>query len=116
MATSVYFNNYNSKVEQRLFEDLIVTGCHSILVNDFVDNEQKEKTIEQLLDEQKKAQDQHQKDVDQLTRQIEDQITKRRKVESDYQDLIKQIQDRHTQEIQNIAKIKEYILSCYARW
>jgi hypothetical protein len=24
MATSVYFNNYNSKVEQRLFEDLIV--------------------------------------------------------------------------------------------
>ena len=29
-----------------LFEDLIVTGCHSILVNDFVDNEQKEKTIE----------------------------------------------------------------------
>ena len=28
-----------------LFEDLIITGCHSILVNDFSSLEQKEKTI-----------------------------------------------------------------------
>jgi hypothetical protein len=29
-----------------VFEDLIITGCHSILVDDFVNEEQKQKTIE----------------------------------------------------------------------
>ena len=31
-----------------VFEDLIITGCHSILVDNFVDEEQREKTIELL--------------------------------------------------------------------
>ena len=29
-----------------VFEDLIITGCHSILVDDFVNEEQKQKTID----------------------------------------------------------------------
>jgi len=39
---------YKCSKEQypELFEDLIITGCHSILVKEFASNEEKEKTIE----------------------------------------------------------------------
>ena len=33
-----------------VFEDLVITGCHSILVNEFVSQEQREKTKELLGD------------------------------------------------------------------
>jgi hypothetical protein len=29
-----------------VFEDLVITGCHSILVDNFISNEQREKTIQ----------------------------------------------------------------------
>jgi len=37
---------YSTSSYPELFEDLVLTGCHSILVEDFVDLAQKEKTIE----------------------------------------------------------------------
>jgi len=39
---------YSSDKHMDVFEDLIITGCHSILVDDFVDNIQRMKTIETL--------------------------------------------------------------------
>ena len=35
-----------SKNEESIFEDLVLTGCHSLLVDDFESQEQREKTIE----------------------------------------------------------------------
>jgi surface protein len=37
---------YRQQEYPEVFEDLIITGCHSVLVNDFVNEEQRNKTIE----------------------------------------------------------------------
>jgi len=39
---------YSQTEYPEVFEDLVITGCHSILVEDFVNEEQKEKAIETL--------------------------------------------------------------------
>jgi len=67
----------------------------------------KQEIITQLVADQQKFRDQHKKNIDDLTKQVEDQISLRRKIESDYQNLIKEINERHDKQIQEIAKVKE---------
>ena len=80
----------------------ILMGLYAVFVLN-----QKQDLIEQLLDEQNKLREQHKKNVDDLAKQLEEQIAQRRKIESDFQDLIKQINARHDQQIKDIAKVKE---------
>lgn len=67
----------------------------------------KQEVIQQLIADQQTAREQNKKNIDDLTKQIEEQISKRRKIESDYQDFITQINERHDRQIKEIAEIKE---------
>ena len=68
---------------------------------------QKQALIEQLILDQQKIREQHKKNIEDLTRQVEAQIIQRRKIESDFQNLIKEINERHDQQIKDIAKVKQ---------
>lgn len=67
----------------------------------------KQDVINQLIADQEALREQHKKNIDDLTTQIEGQISQRRKIESDYQALVTAINARHDQQIKDIAKVKE---------
>ena len=79
-----------------------LAGIYAVLIA-----KQKQDIIEQLIADQQALREQHKKNIDDLTTQIENQITQRRKIESDYQTLISQINARHEKQLQDIAKVKE---------
>ena len=68
---------------------------------------QKQDVINRMIDEQQRTREANRQNIDQLTRQIEEEIVKRRKIEEDYQQLLRNIQQRHEKEMEEILKLKE---------
>lgn len=68
---------------------------------------QKQDVINRMVDEQQRTREANRQNIDQLTQQIEQEIAKRRKIEEDYQQMLKEIQERHDKENQRILEEKE---------
>lgn len=71
----------------------------------FVKN--KTNMIEELLREREKTRKEYKENVDKLNQQIQNEIATRRKIESDFQTLIRNINNQHNEEIKRIALIRE---------
>ena len=78
-----------------------------LLVYGFFLFKNKTQLIEQLIQERNAARRDHQENIARLTRQIELEQAIRRKIESDYQELIQRINTEHDEQIKKIALIKQ---------
>ena len=78
-----------------------------ILLYAIVVVKQKQDQINKMLEEQNKTRDANRQNIDELVNRIEQEIAKRRKVESDFQELIKKINERHNEELKRIASVKQ---------
>lgn len=68
---------------------------------------QKQDQINRMLEEQNKTREANRQNIDELANRIEQEIAKRRKIESDFQDLIKKINERHDEELKHIASVRQ---------
>ena len=78
-----------------------------ILLYAIVVVKQKQDQINKMLEEQNETRDANRQNIDELVNRIEQEIAKRRKVESDFQELIKKINERHNEELKRIASVKQ---------
>ena len=68
---------------------------------------QKQDQINRMLEEQNRTREANRQNIDELANRIEQEIAKRRKIESDFQDLIKKINERHDEELKHIASVRQ---------
>lgn len=68
---------------------------------------QKQDVINRMIEEQQRTREANRQNIDQLAQQIEQEIIKRRKIEADYQQMLKEIQERHDKEMERILQLKE---------
>lgn len=77
-----------------------------VLVYLFVFVKQKMDIIKALLADRDSVRKKHQENIDQLNQAVETETAARRKLESDYQTLIAQINQEHSDEIKRIAVVR----------
>lgn len=63
--------------------------------------------IKQLLTEQAAIRKAHQENIDELTKQLESEISKRQKIERDHAELLRVIDARHDEELKRIAQVRD---------
>jgi predicted solute-binding protein len=68
---------------------------------------QKQDVINRMIEEQQRTREANRQNIDQLAQQIEQEIIKRRKIEADYQQMLKEIQERHDKEMERVLQLKE---------
>jgi len=103
LETKLFFEKVKAFFKEHWLE--IVFGL--ILFYAVVILRQKQDVINRMIDEQQRTREANRQNIDQLTRQIEEEIVKRRKIEEDYQQLLRNIQQRHEKEMEEILKLKE---------
>jgi hypothetical protein len=77
-----------------------------VLVYLFMFVKQKMDIIKALLADRDSVRKKHQENIDQLNQAVETETAARRKLESDYQTLIAQINQEHSDEIKRIAVVR----------
>jgi len=95
------------KVKAFLKNHWLEIGFALVLFYAVVVLKQKQDVINRMIDEQQRTREANQRNINELAQQIEQEIIKRRKIESDYQQLLRDIQQRHEKEMENILKLKE---------
>ena len=95
------------KVKAYLKNHWLEIGFALVLFYAVVVLKQKQDVINRMIDEQQRTREANQRNINELAQQIEQEIIKRRKIESDYQQLLRDIQQRHEKEMENILKLKE---------
>jgi predicted solute-binding protein len=95
------------KVRAFLKDHWLEIGFALVLFYAVVILKQKQDVINRMIDEQQRTREANQRNINELTQQIEEEIIKRRKIESDYQQLLRDIQQRHEKEMEKILKLKE---------
>ena len=68
---------------------------------------QKTNLIEELIQGREKIRKEHKENIDRLNQQIQNEIATRRKIESNFQELIERISKQHSDEIKRIASVRE---------
>jgi len=68
---------------------------------------QKTNLIEELIQDREKIRKEHKENIDRLNQQIQNEIATRRKIESNFQELIERISKQHSDEIKRIASVRE---------
>jgi predicted solute-binding protein len=95
------------KIRAFLKDHWLEIGFALVLFYAVVILKQKQDVINRMIDEQQRTREANQRNINELTQQIEEEIIKRRKIESDYQQLLRDIQQRHEKEMEKILKLKE---------
>ena len=95
------------KIRAFLKDHWLEIGFALVLFYAVVILKQKQDVINSMIDEQQRTREANQRNINELTQQIEEEIIKRRKIESDYQQLLRDIQQRHEKEMEKILKLKE---------
>lgn len=89
----------------KLYWKLILVSIGLIYLILFV--KRKNDLVVELLAQRERMHKEHQDNIDRLNQQIQTEVAVRRKIESDFQNLIERINREHNEEIKRIASVRE---------
>jgi DNA anti-recombination protein RmuC len=89
----------------KLYWKLILVSIGLIYLILFV--KRKNDLVVELLAQRERMRKEHQDNIDRLNQQIQTEVAVRRKIESDFQNLIERINREHNEEIKRIASVRE---------